>query len=75
MLRQKTACRNRTWEERNKLAETKRDNVATRFVNWMSTLGRTCRDIKNWKREEDMSRQGILCRDKKLKSNTGRILR
>ena len=28
------------------LAETKKINVATRFVSWMSTPGRTCRDIK-----------------------------
>ena len=46
MLRQKTACRDRTWEECNKLAKTKRDNVETRFVSWMSTSGRTCCDIK-----------------------------
>ena len=29
-----------------KSAEIKRDNVAIRFVNWMLTSGRTCRDIK-----------------------------
>ena len=29
MSRQKTACRDITWEECNKSAETKRDNVAT----------------------------------------------
>ena len=46
MSQQKIVCRNRTWEECNKLAETKRDNVATRFVRWMSTSGRTCRDIE-----------------------------
>ena len=46
MSQQKTACRDRTWEECNKPAETKKDNVATRFVSWISTLGRTCRDIK-----------------------------
>ena len=46
MLRQKTTCRDRTWEECNKSTETKKYNVATRFVSWMSTPGRTCRDIK-----------------------------
>ena len=46
MSRQKTTCHDRTWEECNKSVETKRDNVATRFVSWMSTSGRTCRDIK-----------------------------
>ena len=47
MSRQKIACRDRTWEECNKFAETKKVNVATRFVSWMSTPGRTCRDIKS----------------------------
>ena len=46
MSRQKTACHDRTWEECNKLAKAKKDNVATRFVSWMSTLGRTCHNIK-----------------------------
>ena len=46
MSRQKTACRDKTCEECNKSAKTKRDNVATRFVSWMSTSGRTCRGIK-----------------------------
>ena len=46
MSRQKIACRDRTWEECNKLVETKKVNVVTRFVRWMSTPGRTCRDIK-----------------------------
>ena len=46
MSRQKTACRDRTWEECNKSTETKKVNVATRFVSWMSTSGKTCRDIK-----------------------------
>ena len=44
--RQKTACHDRTWEECNKSAETNKYNVAMRFVNWMSTPGRTCRNIK-----------------------------
>ena len=46
MSRQKIACRDRTWEECNKSTETKKVNVATRFVIWMSTPRRTCRDIK-----------------------------
>ena len=46
MLRQKTACGNRTWEECNKSTMTKKDNVVIRFVSWMSTSGRTCCDIK-----------------------------
>ena len=94
MSQQKIACRDRTREECNKSDETKKVNVATKFVSWMSTPGRTCRDIKapvatletgrkrkscrdtgNRKKAEILSRQGILCRDKKLKSNTGRILR
>ena len=39
-------CRDRTWEECNKSVKTKKDNVVTRFVNWMSKPGRTCHDIK-----------------------------
>ena len=31
--RQKTACRDRTWEECNMSTEAKRDNVATRFIS------------------------------------------
>ena len=46
MSRQKTVCRDRTWEECNKSTETKKINVATRLVSQMSTPGRTCRDIK-----------------------------
>ena len=47
MSRQKTACRDRTWEECNKSAETKKDNVATRFISLILTSGRTCRHIKS----------------------------
>ena len=46
MSRQKVGCRNKTWEECNKSAETKKVHVTIRFVSWMSTPGRTCRDIK-----------------------------
>ena len=74
MSRQKIACRDRTWEECNKSAEIKKVNVATRFINWMSTSKRTCRDIGNSKKAKILSRQGILCHDKKLKRNTRIIL-
>ena len=80
MSQQKIVCHGRTWAECNKLAETKKINVATRFVSWMSTLRRTYRDIKapvatlETKEKKILLRQGILCHDKKLKSNTGRIL-
>ena len=33
MSRQNIACRDRTWKECNKLAETKKVDVATRFVS------------------------------------------
>ena len=33
MSRQKIVCHDRTWEECNKPAETKKNNVATRFVS------------------------------------------
>ena len=46
MSGQKIACREKTWEECNKSTETKKLNIATRFVSWMSTPGRTYRDIK-----------------------------
>ena len=46
MSRQKIACRDRTWEESMKSVETKKVNVATRFVSWMSIPRRTCHDIK-----------------------------
>ena len=46
MSQQKIACRDRTWEECNKSTETKKVNVEIRFFSWMSTLGRTCLDIK-----------------------------
>ena len=71
---QKTACRDKTWEECNKSTEIKKNNVATRFVSWTSTPRRTYRDTRNRKKVEILLRQGILCRDKKLKSDTGRIL-
>ena len=64
MSRQKTACRDRTWEECNKSIETKKDNVATRFVNWMSTSGRTCRNIKALVATLKTGRKHKLCRDK-----------
>ena len=46
MSQQKIPCRDRIEEECNKLAETKKVNVTTRFVSWMSTRGRTCHDNK-----------------------------
>ena len=45
MSRQKTACCDRTREECNKLVETEKVNVATRFISWMSTPGRTYREV------------------------------
>ena len=55
-------CRDRKWEEYNKSAETKEVYVATEF-----SAG--CQH-----KEEIVSRQRIFCHNKKLKSNTGRIL-
>ena len=70
MLRQKIACRDRTWEECNKSIETKKDNVVTRFVRWMSTQGRTCHDIKALITTLEIGKKHKFCRNKKLKSNT-----
>ena len=64
MSRQKTACRDRTWEECNKSVETKKDNVTTRFVSWMSTSGTTCRNIKAPIATLKTERKHKFCRDK-----------
>ena len=64
MSRQKTACHDRTWEEYNKLTKTKKDNVATRFVSWMSTPRRTCRDIKAHVATLETRRKKKFCRNK-----------
>ena len=54
MSRQKTVCRDKTCEESNKSAGTKRDNVVTRFfkldVKTRRNLSRhksSCRDTRN----------------------------
>ena len=64
MSRQKTAFHDITWEECNKSTETTKDNVATRFVSWMSTPGRTCRDIKAHVATLKTGRKQKFCRDK-----------
>ena len=64
MSRQKKACHDRTWEECNKSAKTKKDNVATRFVSWMSTPGRTCHDIKAHVATLETGRKHKICCDK-----------
>ena len=74
MSQQKIVCHDRIWEECNKSAETKKVNVVTRFVSWMSTLGRTYCDIKAHVATLEIGRKKKSCRDKKLNSNTGRIL-
>ena len=61
---QKIACHNRTWEECNKSAKTMKDDVATRFVSWMSTPGRTSRDIKALVATLETGRKQKFCRDK-----------
>ena len=50
MLQQNIACRNIIGEEFNKSVETRKVNVVTRFVNWMSAPRRTCRDTRNRKK-------------------------
>ena len=64
MSRQKTACHDRTCEECNKSAKTKKDNVAKRFVSWMSTSGRTYCDIKAPVATIKTGRKQKFCRDK-----------
>ena len=64
MSQQKTACRDRTWEECNKSVEIKKDNVATRFVNWMSTPGKTYHDIKAPVTTLETGRKQKIYRDK-----------
>ena len=60
MSRQKTTCRNKKWEECNKSAETKKVNVTTRFVSWMSTPGR----IKAPVATKEIGRKQKFCHDK-----------
>ena len=57
MSRQKTACR-------DKSAGTKKVNVATRFVSWMSTLGKTCLNIKAPVATLETGRKQKFCCDK-----------
>ena len=64
MSRQRIACRDRIWEECNKSTETKKVDVATRFVNWMSTPRRTCLDIKAPIATLETGRKQKFCRDK-----------
>ena len=64
MSRQNIACHDRTWEECNKPVETKKDNVATRFVSLISTLRRTYGDIKAPVSTMETRRKQKLCRDK-----------
>ena len=63
MLRQKIACHDRTCEECNKSSETKKVNVATRFVSWMSTPRRTCRYIKAHVATLETRRKQKFCHD------------
>ena len=64
MSRKKTACHDRIWEECNKLAETKKVNVETMFVNWMSTPRKTCRGIEAPIATLETGRKHKFCRDK-----------
>ena len=63
MLRKKIACHDRTCEECNKSSETKKVNVATRFVSWMSTPRRTCRYIKAHVATLETGRKQKFCHD------------
>ena len=63
MLRQKIACCDRSGEECNQSIETKKVNVVTRFVNWMSTLRKTCRDIKAPVTTLETRRKHKFCHD------------
>ena len=69
MSQQKIVCHDRTWAECNKLAETKKINVATRFVSWMSTLRRTyprhkssCRDTGNKRKKNSVATRYLVSR-------------
>ena len=72
-----------TKHEKNVTSEMRQRKLMLRqgFLCWMSKPGGTCRDIKapvatlETGRKQRFYRNGILCCDKKLKSNTGRILR
>ena len=51
-------------EEYNKSVETKKVNVATRFVSWMSTPGRICHNIEAPAATKETRRKHKFCRDK-----------
>ena len=59
-------------------SEILRKNVTTLFLlsqhKGLSIEEELCRETRNRKKAEILSQQGILCHDKKLKSNTGRLL-
>ena len=63
-------CRNKRqriaikMEECNKSAKTKKVNVATRFISWMSTPGRICYNIEAHVTTKEAGRKHKLCSDK-----------
>ena len=72
MSRQSFVCRDKC------PSEMLRKNVTTVFLllqhKGVSIEEELCHDTRNMKKAEILSQQGILCRDKKLKSNTRRLL-
>ena len=63
-MRQKTACRERKWEESNNSVETKKVYFAIRFFSRMSTPGRICRDKEAPIATNETGRKQKFCRDK-----------
>ena len=64
LSRQKTACRDRKWEESKNSDETKKVYVATRFFSMTSTLGRNCRDQEALVATNETGIKQKFCRDK-----------
>ena len=64
LSRQKTACRDRKWEESNNSAETKKVYVEIRFFSRMLTPGKICCDIEALLATNEIGKRQKLCREK-----------
>ena len=71
LSRQKTACRDRKWEESNNSAETKKVYVATKFLfSRMSTPERICRNKEAPVKTNETGKKKKFCHDKESSFTT-----
>ena len=70
LSRQKTACRDKKWEESNNLVEIKKVYVATRFFSTMSITRRIFRDKEASIATNETGRKHKFCRDKESSVTT-----